>query len=130
VGEIVIDTSVWIDYSKERAERNLQAALDEGLVILPPLVVAEVITGAGTVEQRNAIGEFLQEAMVHKTPLGHWIDVGLLRRDLRRKGLTVTLPDAHIAQCALDLDAVLLTRDAIFTEIARHTALRVTSAAS
>lgn len=68
--------------------------------------------------------------MVHKTPLGHWIDVGLLRRDLRRKGITVTLPDAHVAQCALDLDAVLLTRDAIFTDIARHTALRVTSAAS
>lgn len=130
MAEIVIDTSAWIDYSKESVAETLQTALDKGLIILPPLVVAEMITGASSVEQRNAIGEFLQEAVVHKTPLGHWIDVGMLRRDLRRKGLTVTLPDAHVAQCALDLDALLLTRDAIFTDIARHTALRVTSAAS
>jgi predicted nucleic acid-binding protein len=110
VAEIVIDTSAWIDYSKASAAENLQAALDEGLVSLPPLVVAEVISGASTIEQRNAIGEFLQEAVVHKTPLGHWIDVGLLRRQLRRKGLTVTLPDAHVAQCALDLDAFCSSR--------------------
>lgn len=130
MAEIVIDTSAWIDYFEGRTAERLQDALDERHVVLPPLVVAEVISGASTVEQRNAIGEFLQGAPVYETSLGHWIDVGLLRRDLRRKGITVTLPDAHVAQCALDLDAVLLTRDAIFTDIARHTALRVTSAAS
>lgn len=130
MAEVVIDTSAWIDYFEGRTAKRLQAALDERHAVLPPLVVAEVITGASTVEQRNAIGEFLQEAPVYETSLGHWISVGLLRRELRRKGLTVTLPDAHVAQCALDLDAVLLTRDAIFKDIARHTALRVTSAAS
>jgi hypothetical protein len=34
-------------------------------------------------------------------------------------------PDAHVAQCALDRDAVLLSKDAVFAHIARFSALRV-----
>jgi len=107
----------------------LRNALHNETVVLPPLVVAEMVSGATTLEQRSAVGEIVQEALLYETSLGHWIDVGILRRELRRKGVTVTLPDAHVAQCALELDAVLLTRDAIFAQIAQHTALRVTSAA-
>jgi predicted nucleic acid-binding protein len=59
------------------------------------------------------------------TPLDHWIRVGDLRRTLARKGVSVTIPDAHVAQCALDLDAVLLTSDGVFNTIAKHVPLRV-----
>lgn len=126
---IVSDTSTWIDYLQGQPNELLRVALDEGTVVLPPLVVAEMVAGAITMEERTAVGEIVQEALLHTTSLAHWIDVGILRRDLRRKGVTVTLPDAHIAQCAIELDALLLTRDAVFTQIAQHTALRVTSAA-
>lgn len=44
---------------------------------------------------------------------------------LRTHGINVTIPDAHLAQCALDRDATLLTRDEIFTRIAEHTPLRL-----
>lgn len=127
---IVTDTSVLLDYFERYWVRLLEKAFDAGTLVLPPLVVSEVISGDLTLEQRWALAELLQDAPVHETSLAHWIAVGELRHQLRRKGLTVTLPDAHVAQCALDLDALLLTRDAIFTEIARHTELRVTSAAS
>jgi predicted nucleic acid-binding protein len=53
-----------------------------------------------------------------------WIRVGELRRSLRDKGLSISTPDAHIAQCALDRDAVLLSRDAFFARMARYCALR------
>ena len=65
---------------------------------------------------------------MHETSLDHWINVGLLRQHLRRHGLTITLPDAHIAQCALERDAILITRDAVFAKIAGHTNLRVITA--
>ena len=52
----------------------------------------------------------------------------LLRQHLRRNGLSITLPDAHIAQCALERDATLITRDGVFPKIAQHTELRVVSA--
>ena len=100
-------------------------ALEHGAVVVPPIVVSELITGATTQSQRLAIGEVLQDAPVHATPLDHWIRVGDLRRALAGKGLSVTIPDAHVAQCALDLDAVLLTADAVFSSIAKHVPLRV-----
>ena len=127
---IVVDTSVLIGYFAGDPAQLLKEAAVHGGLILPPLVVAEAFSGDMLPNERFALGELLQEAPVHGTPLGHWLDVGNLRRSLRRKGVNVSLPDAHIAQCALELDAVLFTRDAVFTYIAQHTALRVTSAAS
>ncbi|MEO8379895.1 MAG: PIN domain nuclease, partial [Acidobacteriota bacterium] len=58
-------------------------------------------------------------------PLEHWIRVGDLRRLLARNGINATIPDAHVAQCALDRDAVLLTRDKVFAAIAKQTPLRL-----
>jgi predicted nucleic acid-binding protein len=104
---------------------DVAEALEHGAVVVPPIVVSELNTGATTQPQRLAIGELLQDAPIHATPLDHWMRVGDLRRTLARKGLSVTIPDAHVAQCALDLDAVLLTSDAVFSAIAKHVPLRV-----
>lgn len=122
---VVVDTAVWIDYFAGRETPSLDEALVNGVAIVPPVVVAELVSGATTPEQRTKIGELLQDAPVHETRLDHWIHVGELRRELARKGLNVTVPDAHVAQCALDGDSVLLSRDEIFVSIARETRLRV-----
>jgi predicted nucleic acid-binding protein len=42
--------------------------------------------------------------------------------------LSVSTPDAHVAQCALDRAALLLSRDAVFGRVARLSALRVADA--
>lgn len=122
---VIVDTSVWIDFLAGTEIEHLEEALASGAAIIPPLVIAELISGASAPTQRAAIGELLQDAPVHDTPLDHWIRVGDLRRVLARKGINVTIPDAHVAQCALDRDAVLLTRDKVFGEIAKRTRLRV-----
>jgi len=67
----------------------------------------------------------LQDFPLHETPLAHWIRVGELRRRLRHKGLAVSTPDAHVAQCALDRGALLLSGDAVFARIARLCPLRL-----
>ena len=121
---VVVDTTEWIDFFAGRKAEELEQALVNGVAILPPLVVAELISGAAPA-QRAAIGELLQDAPVHETPLDHWIRAGDLRAALARKRLAVTVTDAHVAQCALDLDALLLTRDAVFAKIARHVPLRL-----
>jgi predicted nucleic acid-binding protein len=125
VADVVIDTSVWIDYLAGEKIQSVDDAVANKLAVIPPLVVAELVTGAATISAREAIGELLQEAPVHETPLGHWIDVGMLRGSLARKGVNVTVPDAHVAQCALDRDALLLARDTIFADIAKHAPLRL-----
>jgi len=125
VAGVVADTSIWIPHFRGEQIDALLTALSDGTVVVPPLVIAELISGAQQADDRAAIGELLQDAPSHPTPLEHWIAVGELRRELRRRGLDVSTPDAHVAQCALDRDAVLLTRDAIFRRIARHIPLRL-----
>ena len=48
-----------------------------------------------------------------------------LRRHLRARGVSSSIPDAHVAQCAIDRDAIPLARDAVFERIAGHTPLRL-----
>lgn len=122
---VVIDTSVWIDFFAGAEVPAVAEALASGTVVLSPIVVAELVSGATTHAHREAIGELLQDAPVHETPLEHWIRVGDLRRTLAQRGVSVTLPDAHVAQCALDGDALLLSRDAVFAKMARFVPLRL-----
>lgn len=88
-------------------------------------VVAELVSGARRAPDRRAIQALVQELPVHETPLEHWVKVGELRQRVRDRGLSVSTADAHVAQCAIDRDAVLLTKDAIFSRIASITGLRV-----
>jgi predicted nucleic acid-binding protein len=125
VSGVVADTSVWIDFLAGRSASALEDALADGIVILPPLVVAELVSGARRPRDRAAIVDLLGELTLHETPLDHWMRVGDLRRGLRGRGLSVSTPDAHVAQCALDRDAILLSRDAVFVRIAAISALRL-----
>jgi tRNA(fMet)-specific endonuclease VapC len=122
---VVVDTSVWIDFFAGRDSAALEEALSQGGVVLPPIVVAELVSGARQARERAAIEDLLADLPVHGTPLAHWIRVGELRRQMSDQGISVSTPDAHVAQCALDLDAPLLTRDGIFRQVASATRLRL-----
>jgi tRNA(fMet)-specific endonuclease VapC len=124
---MVVDTSVWIDFFAGMDSAALEEALSRGGVVLPPIVVAELVSGAKKQGELAAIEDLLSDLSVHSTPLAHWIRVGELRRHMSEKGVSVSTPDAHVAQCALDLDAPLLTRDGIFSQIAGLTRLRLHS---
>src|SRR5262249_14528958 len=100
-------------------------ALAQGVVVLPPIVVAELVSGARRPRDLAAIDDLLRELPLHDTPRSHWVRVGELRRHLRAKGVSASTPDAHVAQCALDRDATLLARDTIFSHISRHSPLRL-----
>jgi tRNA(fMet)-specific endonuclease VapC len=122
---LVVDTSVWIDFFSGRSLPLLEDALALGAVILPPIVVAELVSGARKDSDRAALVDLLEDLPVHETPRDHWIRVGALRRRLLDVGEPVSTPDAHVAQCALDRDAPLLSRDRAFDRIARHAPLRL-----
>ena len=94
-------------------------------MVLPPLVVAELMSGAQRPADRAALQDLLSDLRLHITPFQHWLRVGELRRALRARGVSVSTPDAHVAQCAIDLGAPLLATDTVFRCIASHTALRL-----
>lgn len=122
---LIVDTSVWIDFFGGRTIPLLEDALALGTVVLPPIVVAELVSGARKKSDRMALVDLLEDLPIHETPRDHWIRVGELRRRLMEKGNPISTPDAHVAQCALDRDAPLLSRDHAFSTIARHMPLRL-----
>jgi predicted nucleic acid-binding protein len=125
VSGVVVDTSFWIDYLGGKSTPILDDVLRQGSVLLPPVVLAELISGAHRPRERAALMDFLSDLALCDTDRAHWIRVGDLRRRCREKGLSVSTPDAHVAQCALDVDAPLLSYARIFAEIARQTNLRL-----
>jgi len=125
VSAIVADTSEWVEYLAGRPAALLDHALAAGLVIVPPVVVAELLSSVRNAADRAPLEDLLRDLEMAVSSFDHWTRVGGLRASLRARGLTVSTPDAHVAQCALDRDAPLLTRDAVFAKIAKITALRL-----
>jgi predicted nucleic acid-binding protein len=84
-----------------------------------------LLSGARTAKDRSRLEDLLRDIVLPVDPFTHWVRVGGLRGTLRSRGLHVSTPDAHVAQCALDLDAPLLSRDRVFARIAQLTTLRL-----
>jgi tRNA(fMet)-specific endonuclease VapC len=129
VSGVVVDTSVWVDFFAGQPVPALEDALAQGAVVVPPVVVAELISGAQRPGDHAAIVDLVADLTIHETPVGHWIRVGDLRREMSSRGVSVSTADAHVAQCALDRGGVLLSRDRVFAEIARVVKLRVVGGA-
>lgn len=125
VNGVVVDTSVWIDFFAGAELPALVDALARSVVVLPPIVIAELVSGARRPGDHRAIADLALELTVHDTPAEHWVRVGTLRRALKERGLSVSTPDAHVAQCALDRGAPLLTRDRIFARISELVPLKL-----
>lgn len=122
---LVVDTSSWVAYLGRGDGDLLDEALAEGRVHLPPVVAAELVSGKMTPGQRRALEQLLADLPLCATGFDHWVRVGRLRASLAARGLQVSTPDAHVAQCAIDLDGRLLTEDAIFARVARLAPLRL-----
>jgi len=125
VSALVIDTSAWISFFAGRGDDRIPEWLEEGRVHLPPVVAAELCSGKLGSRQRAELEALLADLPLCGAGLDHWIAVGRLGAELRGKGLSVSTPDAHVARCALDLGAELLTEDRIFRAVARHAPLKL-----
>lgn len=122
---LIVDTSIWIAYFSGNFFPDLDTALEEGRVFLPPLVCSELLSGQMNKSQRADLIELLRELPPCDNSIDHWIRVGQLRRELKQKGLSLSTPDAHIAQCALDLGGLLYSTDKVFHKIPKSFKLRI-----
>ena len=122
---LIVDTSSWIEYFAGRGPIVIDEALGEGRVHLPPIVVAELLSGKLRKGQRADLEALLRTLPLCKCDVDHWIRVGALRAALIVKGFTMSTPDAHVAQCALDLGGELLTTDRVFAKVSKAAGLRL-----
>ena len=122
---LVVDTSSWIAWLAGGGSSLVDEALEEGRLHLPVIVSAELLSGRLDDSERAELQDMLSDLPAVGTEPAHWFRVGKLRAVLRGKGLSVSTPDAHVAQCAIETDGVLLTEDRVFEKIAKIVPLRL-----
>jgi hypothetical protein len=125
VSALVVDTSSWIAWLAGGGSPAVDEALEEGRLHLPVIVAAELLSGRLDESERAELQDMLSDLPAVGTEASHWFRVGKLRADLGARGLSVSTPDAHVAQCAIDTDGVLLTEDRVFEKIAKVVPLRL-----
>lgn len=117
---LVVDTSSWISYFAGHGSALIDDALAEGRVYLPVVVAAELLSGRLSASKRKDLEDLLSDLPLCGTDHPHWFRVGRLRAELLPKGLSISTPEAHVAQCALDLGGSLLTEDRVFRRMTAH----------
>lgn len=123
---LVVDTSSWIGYfARGHLAVVIEDALNDGRVYLPPIVAAELTSGISSKRELEELRSFMLDLPLCHTPIEHWFRVGALRAKLFRVGESISTPDAHIAQCAIDLAGELLSEDRVFQRIAESAQLRL-----
>jgi hypothetical protein len=127
---IIVDSNTWADFfngvrTPHVARLDVALEGEEDLSVIP-IIITEVLQGfrtdTGFQRARRAL---VSLPVIHPT-LGCHVRAARLFRALRSRGITVRgAADCVIAQSCLDVGAELLSPDAGFENIARHTALRL-----
>ena len=127
---IVVDSNTWADFFNGASTPHVQrldVALheEEDLAVLP-IIITEVLQGFRTESGFRRARRVLLALPVIEPTVDCHVRAARLFRSLRQTGITVRgAIDCIIAQTCLDLDAELLSPDADFEHIARHTSLRL-----
>jgi len=127
---ILVDSNTWADFfngvqTPHMARLDTALETEEDLSVIP-IIITEVLQGfrtdTGFLRARRVL---VSLPMIHPTVNCH-VRAARLFRTLRRRGGTVRgAVDCVIAQTCLDIGAELLSPDADFEHIARHTTLRL-----
>jgi len=88
---------------------------------MAPPVVAELLSKPKNADAYRLVQKL---ALVEIQP-GYWERVGFNRAHLLSKGLKAKLADALIAQCCIDADVPLITRDSDYRHFAQWCGLRL-----
>jgi predicted nucleic acid-binding protein len=117
---ILIDTSVWIDYFKNKSagiSKKVDEILSKHEVYVPKVVIAELIQGSKSEREISVIEDFVDAFNIIDQKEDTWIKAGKLSFTLKRKGKNVNLTDCYIAMMAKDYGCHILSLDEHFKDI-------------
>ncbi len=91
---------------------------------IAPIIRLELVSGARSEAERTLLLDRLKPLQWFETTPEVWEEASHLGFLLRRKGVTVTVPDLLIAATCLVYRLTLIHRDRHFEMIAGHSALK------
>ena len=131
---LVVDSSVWIDYFNkidseqvEHLEKLLLSAASVSPILIFPVIMQEVLQGLVNDISFNTIKENLQGLdHIEYDAYDFAIKAAGLYRSLRRKGITIKKAnDCVIAALCIENNISLFHKDKDFDNIAKHTSLKI-----
>ena len=117
---IVVDSSVWIEYLRtpdSEHGRTLDSLLNRKEALITGLVIAEVVQGLRSDQQRTAVAEHLLRLPYGDLSKDGWLQVAELACQMRKQGQTPGLADLAIATVAIAGGHELYTLDADFDRV-------------
>lgn len=124
----LIDTSSWISFFSRRHAGQaalVENLIQEGLVAINGLILAELLQGFRKPEERKQIERRLMAIPFLALEKADCVEAGHLSAILRRKGGTTSLIDILIAQSAIRHGLSLLHYDGDFNRIAGVSTLKI-----
>jgi predicted nucleic acid-binding protein len=121
---VLIDTSVWEEYFRreETIFRRVNELMDAGRVCSLDLIMAELMEGAATEEERKAFQDFARIFPILREPAGVWTQAAEWARNLRFKKTNLSLRYSYVAFMAKTHGALLWTRSPILSSLRKAAA--------
>jgi predicted nucleic acid-binding protein len=121
---VAVDSSTVIAFVQGDRGRDVDAfdaALD-GNVVLPPVVLTELLSQPKLPARHR---DMLLAFPLLEIRIDHWQRAAAARSIILAKKLRARLLDTLIAQCCIDHDIALITRDGDFRHFAKHCGLKL-----
>ena len=118
--DVLVDTSAWIEFfgrPRSEAAETVDRLLKEDQVCVTGVVLAELVQGTRTTQERALLLGRLQALRHLETTQEIWVTAGALAATLRQQGLTLPLTDIVMAAVAQVHDCALYATDVHFTHI-------------
>ncbi len=113
--KLLVDTSIWIEYFK--GDKSVQEIIHDNknykVFIIGP-VITELILGIKTQKEKEKFTMCINALPKLQITDNDWIDAGNIGNTLRKKGVTVPLPDLIIFSIAKKNGCALFTLDKHF----------------
>ena len=117
---VIVDTSAWIPFfnrPESSEKRIIDELIDRGEVAVVGVVLAELLQGCRSQEERNDLKDALLALPYLGVSQATWIAAGELSAGLLRKGMTLPLTDLVIAAAAIEHHCSVYSLDAHFQKI-------------
>jgi tRNA(fMet)-specific endonuclease VapC len=117
---VIVDTSVWIRFLRQprsEAAAEVRSLLRRRRAAITGVILAEVLQGARSAEDYQALSETLGGLPYLETTRAAWSRAGAISMALRKEGRPLPLTDVSIAAVAIHEDLELFTFDPDFQRI-------------
>jgi len=127
--KVIIDTSVWIESFRPRADQSLHHLVKDLIlserVLLPGIIKTELLRGAKNKKEFNQLSQLLKGLAYLAVHEDYWERLSEFSFQLFRKGVVVPLTDTYIALLCIENKASILHRDKHYDMIAKKTKLKI-----